>query len=406
MKFWNFEDKNFVFDPETLFWAAYEEGENFEEVKRKVEGKLAEDLRRYRFTVDVRTLYVNVTDFCNAGCPYCYIPEERRKRKSKVDAKEIEHALEKFKDVETVIFHGAEPTLAFDTIAEVADSFDLNFGVQTNGIDVKESELNFFAERNFNVGLSLDAPKEEVNDRLRGRGQFKRAVKVLKTLKDLDCSRNVITTVSKVNLPYLVEMVEFLSNYVELVLMNPVRGTTEKARSLRPNPLKLAEEYIKAVEKSIELTKAGRRIVIGDFANIVLGFIAPTSRVLQCDISPCGGGKLFVCLATDGVYPCGEFLGLKNFRRSLEEINSKNPFPEMIGRVVEKIRDCSDCWARHLCGSPCPAEIYAETGSMFNKSYYCEFYKALAEHAARVIARDDEKYVVRLERLREVYSFS
>ena len=405
MKIWEFEGKRFVLDPGTLFWAVCD-GEDYEEVRRKVERKLLEDLRKYRFTVDIRTLYVNVTDLCNANCPYCYIPEERRKRKASLDSKTIESALEKFENVETLIFHGAEPSLAMDVIMEIADCFELNFGIQTNGIAVDERHLSFFAERDFNVGVSLDAPKEEVNDLLRGKGQFRKALNVLKILRDFDCSRNVITTVSVVNLPYMVEMVDFISDYVELILMNPVRGTSEKARELKPDPLKLAEEYIKAVERSIELTKSGKRIVIGDFANVVLGYIAPTSRVLQCDISPCGGGRLFVCLATDGIYPCGEFVGLANFRKSLEDVNPKNPFPEMIGRVVEKIPECKDCWAKHLCGSPCPAEIYAETGSMFNKSYYCEFYKALAEHAARVIARDDEKFVIKLERMEEVYSFS
>ncbi|ADC65714.1 Radical SAM domain protein [Ferroglobus placidus DSM 10642] len=406
MKFWKFGEKNFVLDPDSLFWAVYEEGEDFEDLREKVAEKLLAKLNEFRFTVDVRTLYLNVIDDCNANCPYCYIPRERRRRKNVLSIRKIEEALEKFSDVENVIFHGAEPILAREIIFEVAETFDLEFGIQTNCIDVTEKDLNFFAEREFNVGVSLDAPKKEINDALRGKGHFEKAVNTLKVLSDYDCPRTSITTITKINAPYLAEMVEFLSDYVSVALMNPVRGTTEKARELRENPIKLAEKYIKAVERSIELTKEGKRIVIGDFANIVLGFIAPTSRVLQCDISPCGGGKLFVCLAPDGIYPCGEFLGFNEFRKDLEKIDPENPFPEMLERVVERIPECTECWAKHLCGSPCPAEIYSEGGSMFNKSYYCEFYKALAEHAARVIARDDEKYLIKTGKMRKVYSFS
>ncbi|RLI73488.1 hypothetical protein DRO97_07400 [Archaeoglobales archaeon] len=79
--------------------------------------------------------------------------------------------------------------------------------------------------------------------------------------------------------------------------------TSNKARELRADAKEAASGFIKAVEKSIELTKLGNRIVIGDFANIILGIVAPTSRVLQCDISPCGAARRFFAITVDGIFP-------------------------------------------------------------------------------------------------------
>ncbi|MEM0331245.1 MAG: SPASM domain-containing protein, partial [Archaeoglobaceae archaeon] len=72
-------------------------------------------------------------------------------------------------------------------------------------------------------------------------------------------------------------------------------------------------------------------------------------------------------------------------------------------RTVERIEECRDCIYRNVCGSPCPAEVYAEKGTLFSKSPYCEFYKVLIEHAFRVIRRGDVESVVELGKMKKVY---
>jgi uncharacterized protein len=195
--------------------------------------------------------------------------------------------------------------------------------------------------------------------------------------------------------------------------MNPVRGTQVSSRSFRPDPLQLASEFIKAVDESIRLTKEGRRIVIGDFANILLGIIAPSARVLMCDISPCGGGRRFFSITADGkAYPCGEFIGMERFlggnifSDSIEDIVASRNFLKVRERVVEDIQECRTCLFKNMCGAPCPAEIYSTEGSMYAKSYYCDFYKKVAEHAFKVIFRDEVEFVIRKTALSEMFNLN
>ncbi len=402
-------EKYVYIDPDTNFWAYADESEEREVEKkfREVRDRLIEEMRRHRFEVRVRTAYVNVTDRCNADCPYCYIPREIRKHGRTMSKKELGDILNFLMDcgVEWVIFHGAEPLIAKDMIFEAIEDYPFNFGIQTNGFLLEEEDAEFLKSRGVNLGISFDSPLREVEDYLRGKGHYSKVMEILEFMKGYE-KFSVITTITANNYRHLPRMVDLLAGKVPVVLMNVVRGTSVGGKEMRINA---AEEFIKAVERAIEYTKAGKRIVIGDFANYLLGIIAPAARVLQCDVSPCGAARRFVAVATDGFYPCSEFIGLKEFRYRLASY-TKAGFDGLIEkfkcvreRVVERIPECRECAFRNICGSPCPAEVYSEFGTFFAKSPSCEYYKRLIEHAFRVVVRGDYRYVLKMENLKRVY---
>lgn len=402
-----FDGFRVIFDPETNFWAIYENDvpEKVVEFYEQKREELKERMQRYRFEVDFNTAYINPTERCNASCEYCYIPLEIRKRGREMDYSALRNILERLEalGVKNVIFHGAEPLIVKDVVFRAIEEFDYRFGLQTNGFLLESGDVDFLIERDVNVGLSFDSPRKDIDDFLRGRGHYDKIVELLE-LFDGYGNLNVITTINRYNYTHLAEMVDFLAGKVRLVLMNPVRGTSEGGRSLRPDPILAAEHFLQAVERAIWHTKNGRRIVIGDFANILLGIVAPYSRVLQCDISPCGAGRRFLSVTPDGIFPCGEFIGFEEFRVSLDELeNAGKHFENVRKRTVEWIEECRDCAYRNICGAPCPAEIYAEKGTMLEKAPFCEFYKAVIERAFEIIHRGDLEYVINLNALRKVY---
>ena len=408
MEIIDFKGFKVAIDAGSNFWTIFDkcipkEIEEFYETNKE---RLRKDLENYRFEVNFNTAYINPTEKCNANCPYCYIPKEIRKRGRSMNYAQLESILNELEELKIswVIFHGAEPLIVKDMIFKAIEDFNFNFGIQTNGFLLKEDDVDFIKDNNVNLGVSFDSPYKQTDDFLRGKGHFDCVTKILEWFNNYK-NFNVITTINKYNYKHLSKMVEFLVGKVEVVLMNPVRGTSKEARELRADAKETASEFIKAVEKSIELTKLGNRIVIGDFANIILGIVAPTSRVLQCDISPCGAARRFFAVTVDGIFPCGEFIGLEEFKVGLNRIKDlKNEFVDVRNRIVEKIEECKDCPYRNICGSPCPAEVYAEMGGLLKKSPYCEFYKEIIEHAFKVIARGDVDKVVKLDRMRSVYT--
>ena len=137
----------------------------------------------------------------------------------------------------------------------------------------------------------------------------------------------------------------------------------------------------------------GRRLVVGNFANILLAIVAPTARRLMCDISPCGGGRCFFALAPGGdLFPCSEFIGLPEFcggnlfRDEISKVLRSEPFRLVTERKVEDIEPCRRCAIRHFCGSPCPAEAHQLNGGMDRTGAFCEFYEEQVRYAFRVIA--------------------
>lgn len=410
--------KKFKIDPETNFWGLGDD-RALETLYLGVREEILAEMKEFRFATDILLLYVNPTDACNARCAYCYLPQTVKSRGRSMSLDELDVLVQKARAyydakgvIGSVIFHGTEPLLIKQTLFEIFGKYrgQVHFGIQTNGTLLTPEDAAFLRENHVNVGVSLDSPFEGTNDALRGEGHFHKVDRVLDWFAGYK-GLNVVTTITSRNVLDLSAMVRYLSGKgVGLCLMNPVRGTQEPARDLRPACRILSVEFIAAVEEAIRRTKEGRRIVIGDFANVLLGIVAPAARMMMCDVSPCGGGRRFFSVTADGnTWPCGEFIGMDEFRGgnilqdAMDDIVASGPFESVRRRRVEDIPECRDCALRNVCGAPCPAEMHATEGTMYAKSAYCEFYQDVARHAFEVIARDDVGHVIRQSALRETY---
>jgi uncharacterized protein len=375
------------------------------------EKRLAADLHNVRFGLLPSAVYFNPTERCNLNCRYCYLPEEIRRDGKHMEPARLIEALDLLADFfkatlpegarPQLVFHGSEPLLARDAVFPGIEKYSdyFRFGVQTNSTTLDQEAREFLVAHNTAIGLSLDGPTPEIADRTRhtwgGRGVFAETVKVLEELADYP-GLNVIATVTKENVQSLPELVDFFHDRgVANALLNPVRGTRLGGRNLLPDQAELARYFFAAMDRTYELyEQTGRKLVIGNFANLLLGLVAPGARRLMCDISPCGGGRCFFAVGAGGeVAPCSEFLGLSEFHGGnlfetpVAELVKTPAFTQVTTRVVETIEPCKNCAVRHFCGAPCPAEVYAINGHLQAAAPCCDFYVAQAQYAFRVIAQ-------------------
>jgi uncharacterized protein len=407
-----------LIEAEAAFWALvprqealdYLLGSDFPQAYLEKETQLKTDLDNVRFRLLPAAVYFNPTERCNLNCSYCYLPAPLRQYGEDMSAARVLEGLGKLADYfqgilpegfrPQVVFHGSEPLLVRDAVFQGIEAFSevFRFGLQTNATLLDREAEEFLVNRGVSIGLSLDGATADVADRTRrtwgGRGVHDQVVQVLERLADYD-GLNVITTITKENLEHLPDLVDFLhERRIKNALLNPVRGTQIGGRALMPESSSLAASFFAALERSVDLyERTGHRLVIGNFANLLLGLVAPGARRLMCDISPCGGGRCFFAVDADGeVAPCSEFLGFPEFfggnlfETPLPEILESKPFQSMKTRVVEDIDHCRRCAVRHYCGAPCPAEVYALTGTIRERPPYCDFYALQARYAFRVIA--------------------
>lgn len=405
-------------DPDTAFWAlvrkdqagkALTDGLLLKEYQRKA-SRFTKEMRTLRFGLKPSAVYFNLTERCNLDCRYCYIPRNMRRRGVHMAATDLIAALGKLKQYfrktlpagvkPQIVFHGAEPTLNREALFAGLNQFqnDFHFGIQTNGTLLNDADIRFMTERGIAIGLSLDGPTELITGRTRktwtGRGVHGKVVETMEKLRGYP-NYSVICTVTQHNLSHLVKTVEFFHEYeVPTCMLNPVRCTRTEARRIKPSDEMMSRYYLQALDRTYELyRKSGRKLVVANFANILLAILAPQARRLMCDISPCGGGRCFFAVSAKGdLFPCSEFIGLPSFKGgnlfkdNIEQVLHTLPFRRVTARKVEDIEPCCRCAVRHFCGSPCPAEAWEMNDAMEQPGAFCELYEEQARYALRLIA--------------------
>ncbi len=409
--------------PDTAFWALIRKdklGEVMGDSEllsqyRKKASAFAKEMEALRFGLKPSAVYLNPTERCNLNCDYCYIPGEMRKSGKHMSQTDLLQALAILKSyfkkslprgsLPQVVFHGSEPMLNREAVFAAIERYrdDFRFGVQTNGTLLDEAAIKFLTSHGVGIGLSLDGHIAEIADRTRrnwaGKGSFTKVLAAMELLKGYS-GYNLICTVTSRNMRSLCRIVDFFHGYeVPVCMLNPVRCTQQGARDIKPTDAQMAKYYLEALDRSYELyQKTGRKLVIANFANVLVGIVAPTARRLMCDISPCGGGRCFFAVSARGdIFPCSEFIGLPNFKGGniftddIEKVLSTGAFGMVTGRKVEDIEPCRRCAIRHFCGAPCPAEANEMNGSMSKTGAFCELYEEQTRYALRLIADGKEE---------------
>ena len=408
-----------VVDPDTAFWALVDKTRVADTLAggplRGAYRRHADDCRRELhalcFELQPSGVYLNPTERCNLNCRYCYLPEEQRRSGGHMSVDQLLISLSRLRDYfrsimpqggkPRAIFHGAEPLMNRDAVFAAIDAFagDFIFGLQTNGTLLDDRAVNFLATRNVSIGLSLDGPSADVTDATRQtwsrRSVHNRVLAAMDRLQGYG-SWSVIATCTTENLPHLTAMVElFHARKVPTCMLNAVRCTLAGARDVRPADEAMSRAFFAALDRTHELYRdSGRKLVVANFANILIAILAPTARRLMCDISPCGAGRAFFALSADGsLYPCSEFIGLSRFNGGhlladggIEAALTSDAFTAVTGRNVDAFDPCSECAIRHFCGSPCPAEAHEMNGGMGGSGAFCAFYRDQVKYALRVIA--------------------
>ena len=407
-----------LINPDSAFWALIKKNKlgavvtdpKFADSFDAKSAQFLKEMQTLRFELKPSTVYFNPTDRCNLNCSYCYIPEKMRHDGANMSKDTMFKTLDKIKlyfdgvgmngRKPAIIFHGAEPMMnkeaIFPAMAAYKDVF--TFAIQTNATLLDNESAAFLKEHCEGVGISLDGATPEIADRTRkdwsGKGQYGKVTETIAMLKDHP-GFNVICTATSENMESLTEMVDFLhASEVKVCMLNALRCTQERSRSLKPDEMTFAGHYLKALERTYELyQKTGRKLVVANFSNILLAILAPTARNLMCDISPCGGGRCFFAVAASGdMFPCSEFVGVKSFKGGniltdkIEDVMNSAPFKAVTSRRVEDITPCATCSIRHFCGSPCPAEANEMNGSLQKPGAFCEFHAEQAAYAFRLIA--------------------
>lgn len=162
-------------------------------------------------------LFLNVTDYCNKECIYCYSNPNRDIDKSNfMSLSDVEKYLLHFfpnKDAlnTTIYLSGGEP-LAHPKIIEIlklVSTFKIGrIIIWTNGAYITEELLQKLSKFNLLIYLSIDSADEVINDRIRGKSSYKDAINAAKLCSQYSIDYVFTPTITKymylISISYLI----------------------------------------------------------------------------------------------------------------------------------------------------------------------------------------------------------
>lgn len=203
-----------------------------------------------------------LTERCNWHCKHCYGDKERiEELPFKALKKTFTQCLELFETLKIrpgfarINISGGEPFLRkdfFEFLSLAAKYRGLVHScILTNGSFITDSVARDLKKLNiFRVQVSLDGLKE-INDGIRNKGAFDRAIKAIKLLRKYDISTRVSMVLTRINLGE----VDILASYLKDIGVNifgtrrhsPI-GRGEQLMSSMLSPLEQRNFYFKRIE--------------------------------------------------------------------------------------------------------------------------------------------------------------
>ena len=309
---------------------------------------------------------IHILDGCNLRCKHCYVGDRRFDPEQPLPLNEVIRRIQILKDFQirhgftghTMNISGGEPTIHPDILEIIKEirKRDITPFLLTNGIKISKEFAQQIKAAGCNlVQISLEGT-EETNDKIRGKGVFKKALEVIRILKELDFRVVIGITVSKMNAEQL-ELWKLLDGKVNKFHLREVTpiGAAEGFEDM------LAEERWALYEK------------IHDWNGKTRVFLEDPP---YCTIDPdqierragCAAMICLMCIDTDGsVYPCRKAPYKMGTIDDIEAAWS-NPIAEKM-RIRDFEGPCGVCNVKGSCGG-CRGYAYAH-GNILGSDNRC-----------------------------------
>ena len=344
-----------------------------------------------------------VSGACNMRCRYCFYADEMKRRGVAVSPRmsdalldvTVRRVIRSADSAVHFLFQGGEPTLIglpfFERLVQLERKYNtralrITNAVQTNGYDLSDEMIAFFAKEHFLVGVSLDGTAQ-THDLMRpdaaGRPTASVVRKTIERLREAGVSVNVLCVVNGEVAKRPSEVFDALApyEYIQFIpCLDPLgveRGSMEY--SLTPE---LYASFLCGLFDAWYLDwKNGRYTSIrlfDDYVHLAMGMPAGT-----CATSGSCGAYLVV--EGDGtLYPC-DFYCLDDWKlgkvgeQPLEAFLHGEREQEFLAQGERHPEECAMCACRGLCFGGCKRDWYTdETGT---HNYFCPAFLRFFAHA-------------------------
>ncbi|MDI7277392.1 MAG: SPASM domain-containing protein [Anaerolineae bacterium] len=264
--------------------------------------------------------------------------------------------------------------------------------IQTNATLVDEDWIDFFVANDFEVGVSIDGPRE-LNDANRvypdGSGTFDAIHAAVEAMVGRGLSVGALAVVAEQSIPRAKEIFEFFhhSPFVGVDFLPRTcseQGGGASATCGAPSPEGLASFMIEVFDRW--MTESSRRLTIrslDDAMRTMMGL-----RPMSCGFQATRAcGRQTVTIDCDGeVYACDDFIGAAGFslgnilEQGLGELLSSHRYRTLLSRIAALPQECTVCKWLDNCDGGCTYRRFLRSPTMEEPDYYCQARKRVFEH--------------------------
>jgi len=347
--------------------------------------------------------WLHLSNECNFDCSYCYLHHSKDKMSLETGLQSVNAMFESavLHDMQEVVlkYSGGEAVFNFEVLLAMqkkalqlseTTGIKLSVTLLTNGSTINEKLIPILQQYKINVAVGFDGLNEFQNIHRKyknGKDTYNDVIVTLEKLQNAEILSDIAVTITDNN-------VENLPQFVEFLLQNeyPFNFSfyTENDKAMSKD-LKLSENkiirYLRESYKVIETYLPNRSYLSSLLDNVDLA----VPHQYSCSI-----GKNYAVIDTNGnLSKCQMDVGQnKTFANVwqtdiLESIQNDTTQLTPIS-VLEKT-ECADCEIKYYCAGGCP-QLAIRSGSIKNKSPFCNIYKALYKDVLRLEALRILKY--------------
>ncbi|QWR77552.1 radical SAM protein [Candidatus Magnetomonas plexicatena] len=317
----------------------------------------------------------HITEDCNLNCIHCYREKRNIVKPEKSDLirvlKNFNRFLKSINKCGRIQISGGEPLLSEHLFSILAEAKKCGYPVRvlSNGTLVSRDLAKRLNDSGCRIVQVSFEGSEEIHDKIRGVGSFRKALEGAKILHDENIDVTVMMTVSDINYQALTETIKLTSPYVRrfafsrLVPWGSAKTLTGSILSAKQVKGLFKEFYKLDLQTSdVDVAKTYRD-------PLWQGYFGNVNPLL---LGGCSIGYNGICVDTDGtVYPCRRLpLSLGNVHdMDLTQIWKSEILQELRNRDQLKGK-CGKCKLRWQCGG-CRAIAYAKTGDYMSEDPQC-----------------------------------
>ena len=297
-----------------------------------------------------------ITWQCNLRCAHC-LSAAGEASPEELSSRECQELIQQWAGLKVfqVNIGGGEPFLRKDFLELLAllQEKGIVACVSTNGLLMDDGLAQRLAAfKQLYLQVSLDGVTEEVNDRIRGQGTYRKILSALDCLSRQDIPYSVNTVLTRLNYPQLDSLRELAKEFRAGFRVSRFRPSGRGKHSktlLGPSPDQL--------EAFAEWLNGHDQVRTGDSF-----FCLTSENRRRKGLDMCGAAKMTCCLSPTGeVYPCA-FLQEKDFqagsvrRQSFKQIWNQAVIFRRFRRL--DVSSCHACHRFETCRGGCPAMAY------------------------------------------------